>query len=499
MRLFLWIALTVVPLLVSGNSWNRKSLQTKSLTRPEFVLEIDIIANKASAYAHKEHSISFLALVVNVVADLCPHGMLPLAYGFAKGGPTGIVPAIILVLLFGSMSAYSMTAFSSLSTATGSDTIADIWGRLISPKSQYIVDLAIFALCYGCCVFYSAFVGDIFGALAKAFGFQGIFATRANVLLGITSTFLLPLCLQQDLSALQVSSLLGVFGIFYTLGFHVLRLFDGSYASGAALLEHIVPKLRPHFPNVPFTLLKINKGTLTLANMLCVAFLAHYNSINYFKELNKGQAKYVAAIATGFGISTCVFITMMLVGYKIFGTSALPLILNNFPKTADPLASGARLATGVAITFAYPLMFAGLKSAMFSLMDGKPAVTNATPVVKGKVPAAVVTSKKSSELTKNMAIVAVVASITSIAVKCGEEDVSVVLGIVGSVLGCFVAYVLPGWLQLTHFRQRNRAGLKNNKLEVIVNHALVAIGAIFGVLGVWVTLEEAAAGGHGGH
>ena len=30
---------------------------------------------------------------------------------------------------------------------------------------------------------------------------------------------------------------------------------------------------------------------------------------------------------------------------------------------------GARFATGLAITFAYPLMFAGLKSSMFSLID----------------------------------------------------------------------------------------------------------------------------------
>ena len=46
--------------------------------------------------------------------------------------------------------------------------------------------------------------------------------------------------------------------------------------------------------------------------------------------------------------------------------------------------------------------------------------------------------------TKQAAIVAALSLITAIAFKCGEEDVSVVLGIVGSVLGCGVAYVLPG-------------------------------------------------------
>ena len=50
-------------------------------------------------------------------------------------------------------------------------------------------------------------------------------------------------------------------------------------------------------------------------------------------------------------------------------------------------------------------------------------------------------SSGASKETKQAAIVAALSLITAIAFKCGEEDVSVVLG---SVLGCGVAYVLPG-------------------------------------------------------
>ena len=62
--------------------------------------------------------------------------------------------------------------------------------------------------------------------------------------------------------------------------------------------------------------------------------------------------------------------------------------------------------------------------------------------MKGKK--GVVKSSGASKSTKQAAIVAALSLITAIAFKCGEEDVSVVLGIVGSVLGCGVAYVLPG-------------------------------------------------------
>lgn len=478
----------------------------------ESIVATSAQVTQAAAPHHQEHhGFSVLGLIINVVADLCPHGMLPLAYGFARGGPSGILPSVLLVAIFGAMSGYSMTAFAGLSEETGSATIADIWGRLISPSSQWIVDAAIFSLCYGCCVFYSAFAGDIFGALSSVLGFT---ASRANVLLMISTVILLPLCLLQDLSALQLSSFLGVFGILYTVFFHVLRLLDGSYAHGAKLLQHVAPRLLPRHPSPLFSLFRVNTGTLVLGNMLCVAFLAHYNSINYFRELRvRSHTEYVKGIAWGFGISSAVFLAMMFVGYRLFGLSTLPLVLNNFPRTQDPLATLARLAIGAAIVFAYPLMFAGLKSAMFSLMDkmahndhrSPSKDSSQLPLVPSKggsashgkgATSAIINNKPQRLWQKNLAITTVLASITAIAMQCGEEDVSVVLGIVGSVLGCFVAYFLPAYLKMTHFRQRKRAGLSNPRWEVIANHLMAVLGVSFGALGVWVTMLEASSGAH---
>jgi hypothetical protein len=56
----------------------------------------------------QHHGMSLTTLIINIVADLSPHGMLPLAYGIAQGGPSGIVPAIMLTVFFGSMSASTM-------------------------------------------------------------------------------------------------------------------------------------------------------------------------------------------------------------------------------------------------------------------------------------------------------------------------------------------------------------------------------------------------------
>lgn len=453
-----------------------------------------------------QHKMSIVSLIIAIVADLCPHGMLPLAFGIAQG-PTGFIPAMLLLVVFGSMSGYTMKSLGILAADTGSKTISELWGKLLNKRTKWMADVAIFLLCFGCNIFYSAFVGDIFAALASAVGITGIASQRWLILLTISSGILLPLCLLEDISALQFSSVLGVGCIGFTLLFHVMRYFDGTYAPTAAMTLKIAEKLRPVWPTKKFPMWGVGSGALVLINMLCVAFLAHYNAINYYDELDQPtHRRYEVAVAAGFGIAAVVFAGMMFLGYAIFGLSAQPLILNNFHRSDDPLATAARLATGLAITFAYPLMFAGLKSSMFSLMETMSSKSQSLQPLQssqstidqshnsGSGIAVVSPTSRVSKNQKTAAIITAMALITAVAVKCGEEDVSVVLGVVGSVLGCGVVYVMPGLMQLSHMRARKREGLKNNGVDVLVNHLLVLIGGVFGVLGAWITV--ATAGSH---
>ena len=269
-----------------------------------------VASGKSVDAAHHGHKMSLTTLVVNIVADLCPHGMLPLAYGIAQGGPTGIVPAVALVAIFGSMSAYTMTVYARLAEETKSNSIAEVWGKLIGEKSRWLADAAVFSLCFGCCVFYSAFIGDIFGALFAAAGVTGVIGKRTTVLGAISAIFLLPLCLLEDISSLQFSSVLGVVGIMFTFIFHAIRVTDGTYTPTSGLFAKLLSaKMQPKWPSPKYSMYSVNKGTLVLVNMLCVAFLAHYNAINYYKELEGAtEGKYKVAIAAGFGTALTVFV-----------------------------------------------------------------------------------------------------------------------------------------------------------------------------------------------
>lgn len=517
--LYLWCILFLVDAkCCNGRSSTTISvrLDVKSIkTDREHLLPVHSVSasndiGKTEVRRHSYQKMSITSLVVNIVADLCPHGMMPLAFGLAHGGTTGWITATLLLVLFGGMSTYTMISYAEMASVTNAKSIGDLWKILINERSQWVVDGSIFALCLGCCVFYSAFIGDIFTSLVSALGVRGYFAERWVVLLFITSLVLLPLCGLEDMSALQFSSSIGAAGILYTVAFHVIRLLDHTYQDGSNMLSFLPPKMQPSWPDPKLQPWKVSSGTLVLMNMLCVAFLAHYNSINYAEELdNPTAARYRTAVSAGFGVSMLVFLTMMMAGYHLFGTTAQPLVLNNFPLTADKLAIVARAATGVAITFGYPLMFSGLKSSLFSLIDtfsaskttenmktqqkrprwnplSTPASVHSSPVdVKEKTAV-----ERLSPTIKYLAIQVTSAVIMGIAMKCSEEDVSVVLGIVGSVLGCFVAYILPGLLKIALQRQRTQFGLQNSAVDVLMNHAIVALGVLFGGLGVWVTWKS---------
>jgi len=208
--------------------------------------------NLLSEAENHGHKMSLSTLIISMVADLCPHGMLPLAYGLSQGGPTGLIPAFTLMAIFGTASGYTMTSLAYMAKESGVTGIGGLWSNLISPKTTWIAESSIFALCFGCCVFYSAFIGDIFSAVASAAGMQGLMGKRWVLLGAISTLILLPLCLLEDMSALQFSSVLGVFGIGYTLFFHAKRMLDGSYHPDGQFFELLSERLKASWEKPSF-------------------------------------------------------------------------------------------------------------------------------------------------------------------------------------------------------------------------------------------------------
>ena len=202
-----------------------------------------------------------------MVADLAPHGMLPLAWAATRGAGTGVVPALMLLAVFASSSAYTLYLAAQLAEAgrearRAAPALSELWrgAKLPLPKA---VDAMVALLCGGCCVFYAAFAADLFYALAKRLGL----GTSREMVLGVlTCVPLAPLCLGDDLSVLKYSSLAGLLGIAYT----------ASFIGKNGISTDVAP--------IPAT--QTCSGTLVLANTLVVAFLCHYNAVQYYRELS---------------------------------------------------------------------------------------------------------------------------------------------------------------------------------------------------------------------
>ena len=73
---------------------------------------------RQSTSVKKKHAyITPRELTQIMVADLAPHGMLPLAWAATRGAGTGVVPAVLLLAVFASSSAYTLYLAAQLAEA----------------------------------------------------------------------------------------------------------------------------------------------------------------------------------------------------------------------------------------------------------------------------------------------------------------------------------------------------------------------------------------------
>lgn len=393
---------------------------------------------------------SGVELACCIAADLCPHGMLPLAWAATAGGGTGSVTGVLLMALFGAAAAYSLflTAKIARDAHEAPPALSTVWeiAGLPQPKA---VDALVALLCAGCCVFYAAFATDIFHSMTSR-----VAPKRYIVLAALVVMPLAPLCLGDDLSILKYSSYAGLGGVCFAAGY-LLKLGIEALAQPEPTSSWLfTAKPEPRPPSSPF---RITPGTAVLANTLVVGYLCHYNALQYYRELRDASPpRYVRVVAAAIAATTFVFATSLVGGKWAFGTSTKPNVLNNL--TPAPGATLAKLGTGIAILSGFPLMFAGLKAAL----DG------ALPDLDddSRVPL----------------FVGCLAGVASAAAVATEEDVGLAIELLGSTLGVAAVYVVPGLAayhipQLPHHHR-------------LAGAALAATGAVLAVASTALTLAH---------
>jgi hypothetical protein len=411
--------------------------------------------SSAFAFPYLSESSSLLSresfkLVTDIIFEVCPHGILPLSYYFAQSQPLELVPAVSVIFLVAVINAFSFVQYAHLGRITGSSHISDIWQKLVSSKTSWIVDAAQLLLCSCYCLNFSSLLCEIFHSLAVSNGFKGLFLKKEAILAFLHGIILLPFCLEEKFQHFTFPSVFGTFSVMYTLGLLIWKS-----ASKSSL------RFPPLFWSSPAKS-QLGQSILDFLPTISLSFVSHYCSLQFYRSFPNSSSpsafySFRKSSLISYTVVAMIFSLAMSSGFLLFGLSSSPFIHDNF-SLSDPFLVIARLLLGVTVLFAYPLMFENVKLSCFRLVE-RFADTEKSKLYLKPITAVVLFS---------------VLSCTTL-VLIGSD--SPALRFVESVTGVFIAYLLPAVLTLLYLYSRNQAGFDCERSDIIVSASSLTIAS----------------------
>lgn len=257
------------------------------------------------------------------------------------------------------------------------------------------------------------------------------------VIFVISTVLLLPLCLVRSLQSLSSYSVIGIVGSIYIALFMTVRASDHTYDKGGAFFGdlHLAPSFSGGYS-------WFSSSSFSLLSMFSTSFIAHYNAPRFFNELENPTPQRFSLVATiAFVSSMILFIIIMVTGFLTFGASADAFILNNY-SSHDIYAGYARGATGLAVITGYPFTFTGFRDGLWDLQGTSD------------------TARSTSFSLRTIALLTVI-SCCAIMVK----DVSVVVGLSGSLFGSWLLLIVPSLFNLSSFHRRLAQAVDEHKFD----------------------------------
>jgi len=426
--------------------------------------------------------------IANMAKNLIGAGVLSMSGGIAlfADDPWAVLPAAVLIGLFGAMLGYYCLIIGKICKWTGAATYRECWQRTMGGERGA-------ALLVSCCIAFNPAMGDLAYAAILSQTFQsllqtiGFTVTRVESLLVVTVVAILPLCLLKNLYVLAPFSILGTVGVILTAVAMVIRYWDGSYQPGGIYHDDISVQHQPQFGH------RLNLVSLQVLPFVCMLFQAyvmHYNSPRFYAELrNPTIPRFTAAVGGSFGLSAFLYIIIACAGFLTFGGNSDSYVLNNY-SPYDPLATVCRLAIAFSTLMTYPIVFIGFRDGVLDIFQ---------------VPAEKQTSSNINVLT-----VILLGLITLVA--CFATDLGVINAFTGGVIATANVFLFPALMfyqaasneenRINLLRAKNK-NYSNNptlnqsnerfisyKVEAIITLALMVMGVALGLIGTYISLQE---------
>ena len=173
--------------------------------------------------------------ILNLAKTILGAGVLSLPSGIAlfSDSKYALVPSSILLLFMGLCSAYSFSSIGKACSLHKVSSFADAFAKSLNLKSGVVISSIITFKTFFACLAYSIVIGDSFSQILSSFkSLPSVVSLRSNVIVGLTSLVIFPLCLLKNLDALKYTSFVGIGGVVYCAAFMLLRYYDGSYKLG---------------------------------------------------------------------------------------------------------------------------------------------------------------------------------------------------------------------------------------------------------------------------
>ncbi len=341
-----------------------------------------------------------------------------------------------------------------------------LWSCAFGDSYAFFLDFAIFCQCFFSSIIYCGLLGDIFAALFPLIGFT---INRPTVIAMFGSCLLLPLCLIRNLSSLGFTSILGFVAVLYTVIFITLRSIDGTYSiegNGKFIDDQILDM--PSF--VKSSLWNVDSTSLVLCANLGLAFVAHYNAPVYWREFHNATIKtFGEMVQSSYFILAILYTITMCAGYATFGDNCRGNILLNYHPN-DHLATFGRFATGLSVTFGFPLVFCGAR-------DGLKGVANSLGY-----------SSLSNPRNNNYVILSLLTVVCFLAMCI--TDIKFIAGFSGALMGSFLTYICPTLMYIKIVHQVQGSSSKAYRVSLL-NLTFVPFGILVAVIGVFVTIRDA--------
>jgi len=406
----------------------------------------------------------------NLIKGCVGSGVLSLPAGVAAIGdvPQALVPALIILIILGVISAYTFHLIGRLTAVVSSDSgddghhissLGNIWDFEVGTSTSWLVSLAVMLTCFGTSLSYSIILGDTIKSLVETAGISNCILTsrRFNVaaiaLLGIY-----PLSCLKSLAALAPVSLAGVAGIIVTCIVMTIRALPG----------HALTSL-PVQPSFGIVGLRRPQSLLVVSSMTATAFLAHMSSPEFFQTLKDNTISRFGKLSIiGFGFTALISAFMMSIGFLTFGGACKGMILNNY-SIYDHGATLCRALMAISLLGSYAFLGNAMKKAFYQIF------------YKGQE----ISDKIHYRTTRLF-----VSTLTALALLI--NDAGFVVSVTGAVLGSALIYMIPSFLFIKQTSRRIASGklvaTKRLKIERWFNMGLIGLGTFLALAGAYMSI-----------